>query len=397
MIRYLSVSALSALVCSFALTACKEPTSLSECRVEADCNDWDACTADSCSSAGVCSHAGVATDDGDACTTDSCDPATGVKHVAVNSDDGDACTTDSCDPATGVAHTPVNTNDNDACTNDSCDAVTGVSHTPVNTDDNNVCTADACDPATGVMHTPVNVDDNNWCTDDACDPATGVSHTPKDASDGFSCTDDACNPFAQTITHTAVHARCDDGAACTTSDACVGQGGAVGTGCAYVTDDSMCDSLQICKPGGCVATGVLNETDTAAEADFCNLQFPASTTVSAGTPTPMIFGRIFEAGVTESAGPHPSVRAELGLGPTTADPRTDQGWVWSPASYNVQVGNEDEYQLMLIGPVPGTFSYTFRFSFDDGITWTYCDLDGAGSNPGLVFDPTQLGTLTVTS
>ena len=42
-----------------------------------------------------------------------------------------------------------------------------------------------------------------------------------------------------------------------------------------------------------------------------------------------------------------------------------------------------------------TFSYTFRMSFDGGFNFTYCDLDGAGANAGLIFESTQLGAMLV--
>jgi hypothetical protein len=45
---------------------------------------------------------------------------------------------------------------------------------------------------------------------------------------------------------------------------------------------------------------------------------------------------------------------------------------------------------------PGTYHYAYRFSIDDGLSWTVCDLDGAGSNPSVDFSNTQLGVLTVT-
>src|SRR5262249_53502983 len=48
---------------------------------------------------------------------------------------------------------------------------------------------------------------------------------------------------------------------------------------------------------GFTYTGNENETNSALEADFCNLQFPASFMVTGNTATPLIFGRIFEAGV----------------------------------------------------------------------------------------------------
>ncbi len=43
----------------------------------------------------------------------------------------------------------------------------------------------------------------------------------------------------------------------------------------------------------------------------------------------------------------------------------------------------------------GAYPYTFRFTFDDGLTYTFCDRDGAGSNPGLDFSPAQLPIMTV--
>jgi hypothetical protein len=61
----------------------------------------------------------------------------------------------------------------------------------------------------------------------------------------------------------------------------------------------------------------------------------------------------------------------------------------------VQVGNDDEYQRQIIAPAAGTYAYGYRFSLD-GLQWTYCDLDGAGSNSGLDFSSAQLGSMTVT-
>lgn len=138
-----------------------------------------------------------------------------------------------------------------------------------------------------------------------------------------------------------------------------------------------------------------NETDAAEEVDFCNLQFPAQTTAPLGVPTEVIYGRIYQAGVTEAAGANPQVRAELGYGPLGTDPRSSNAWVWQAATYNVQVGNDDEYQGTLTASRVGSFSYTFRFSIDEGLSYTYADTDGAGKNGGLEFSAALLGTLTV--
>jgi hypothetical protein len=113
-------------------------------------------------------------------------------------------------------------------------------------------------------------------------------------------------------------------------------------------------------------------------------------------PSALIFGRIFEDGITQPNGADPSILAEVGLGPSASDPRAVSTWIFSGAQFNTQSGNDDEYMQTLTSPAAGTFSYTYRFSRDDGLTFTYCDLNGAGSNGGLDFETGQLGVLTVT-
>jgi hypothetical protein len=139
----------------------------------------------------------------------------------------------------------------------------------------------------------------------------------------------------------------------------------------------------------------LNETDLPAEADYCIIQFPASVLVGPGELTPLIDGRLFEVGATEAAGAPSGWVAQVGYGPSGSDPRTDAGWLFTPATYNVQVGNDDEFQASLVAPAPGTYSYAYRFSVDGGGRWTYCDVDGAGANGGLTFESTNLGVMTV--
>ena len=131
-------------------------------------------------------------------------------------------------------------------------------------------------------------------------------------------------------------------------------------------------------------------------ADFVNLQFPGSMTATAGEPTSLVYGRIYEAGVTEAAGGASSVTAQLGYGPAGSDPRTSTDWIWVPATFLFQSGNEDEYQASLTVGTAGTYAYTYRFGINNGVdpvVYTYADLNGAGNS--LSFDPTQLGTLTV--
>ncbi|MEQ8986034.1 MAG: chitobiase/beta-hexosaminidase, partial [Deltaproteobacteria bacterium] len=96
-----------------------------------------------------------------------------------------------------------------------------------------------------------------------------------------------------------------------------------------------------------------------------------------------------------AAGPGANVIAQIGYGPAGTDPRTSTAWDWQAASFNVNVGNNDEYDGSFTVATPGSYLYTARFSLDGGLSFTYADLDGAGSNGGLDFSLAQLGQLTV--
>jgi hypothetical protein len=145
----------------------------------------------------------------------------------------------------------------------------------------------------------------------------------------------------------------------------------------------------------CASNVTVNESDLPAEIDYCVLQFPLAITVATGQTTPLIYGRVYEAGVTDPAGANASVMAQVGYGPASVNPTTQSGWQWFSTTYNAQYGNNDEYQGTFTAPAAGTYRYTYRVSLD-GAQWTYCDLNGAGSNAGLSFEITQLPVLTVT-
>ncbi len=148
------------------------------------------------------------------------------------------------------------------------------------------------------------------------------------------------------------------------------------------------------------ACGVQNESNAAAEADYCNVQFPLSLSVTTGMMSGLVFGQIFELGVTEAAGAGLPIRAQLGYGPANANPQYEAGWTWTDATFNVQQGNNDEFQAQFTAPAVGSYRYVYRMSVDNGTSWTYCDQNagdfGAGSNPGLRFDFADEPVLTVT-
>src|SRR5207247_7038834 len=68
-----------------------------------NCDDGNACTADSCSTicptAVTCVHTSIVCDDHNTCTDDSCNASSGCVFTPNNAnpcDDGNPCTTDSC-------------------------------------------------------------------------------------------------------------------------------------------------------------------------------------------------------------------------------------------------------------------------------------------------------------
>jgi hypothetical protein len=157
-------------------------------------------------------------------------------------------------------------------------------------------------------------------------------------------------------------------------------------------------ATDIVMPAAFTYTGVSNEDGGGNEADYCVLQHPRALTVTSGQQTELIYGRIYEAGVTEAPGGNPGIRAEVGFGPASSNPTGDTRWRYVPAVFNVQVGNDDEYMATLTAPAvstPTQYRYTVRFSRDNGLHWTYCDLNGAGANGGLIFEAGELGVMTV--
>ncbi|MFL5346260.1 MAG: beta strand repeat-containing protein [Hyalangium sp.] len=173
-----------------------------------------------------------------------------------------------------------------------------------------------------------------------------------------------------------------------------------------VSDPAPIKTPNAVLTSGFTYTGTLNGTSNPAQADYCVLQSPSTLSVQAGTTTAPVFGQIYEAGVTEAPGPAAGVLAEVGYGAYTGspaaptNPTNSNNWRFFPAVYNTlgPQGNNDEYMGSFVAPAAGTYAYTVRFSFDNGLNWTYCDLNGAGSNLGPTsFEPaTQLGVMTVT-
>jgi hypothetical protein len=129
------------------------------------CDDGVACTTDSCNEAeDTCVFVpnNALCDDGVACNGVETCSATGCQAgTPLDCNDNDACTADSCHPVLGCQNTPISCDDGNECTTDSCNPATGctyVNNTNPCADDGNSCTADVC--SGGVCTHP----DNGTCS-----------------------------------------------------------------------------------------------------------------------------------------------------------------------------------------------------------------------------------------
>ena len=234
------------------------------------CDDSNPCTADSCVN-GVCSHtpvaAGTSCSDGNACNGDELCDGSGYcqSGTAVVCSASDQChEVGTCDPATGTCSDPMKPigtacSDGNACTQtDSCKGGACVGENPV------VCTASdqchnagTCDPGTGACTNPAKPDktacnDGNACTQsDACEGGTCVGADPVLCTASDQChVAGTCDPGTGACSNPGKPdgTACSDGNACTQSDACE-SGTCVGADPVLCTASDQCHVAGTCDPG----------------------------------------------------------------------------------------------------------------------------------------------------
>ena len=115
----------------------------------------------------------------------------------------------------------------------------------------------------------------------------------------------------------------------------------------------------------------------------------------AGEPTPPLYGQVYVVGDdgTSAPGALRLVRAQLGYRPydeLRMDPLMDaSGWTFVDATFNVDVGDNDEYGAVLVDLPVGRWDFCYRFSANNGLWWTYADrgegyADGGYNDPGEI-------------
>ncbi|MEZ4472675.1 MAG: lamin tail domain-containing protein [bacterium] len=221
------------------------------CDIDQDCDDGNPCTADVCAPDGSCGHPpmpnGTACSDDQACTSpDVCQA--GACRGPVNCPGGMGCDPDgACIPPPVGCRVNADCDDGLFCNGaETCDVASGDCRpggAPA-CDDGVDCTADRCDEGQNrCVHDAQDVvcDDGNLCTDDRCDLRLGCQQVNNAApcDDGEICTEgDRCRDGACAG---GPPPSCDDGRACT-ADRCV-----IGQGC--VSDD-VCPGDDVCGPAG---------------------------------------------------------------------------------------------------------------------------------------------------
>jgi len=149
-----------------------------------------------------------------------------------------------------------------------------------------------------------------------------------------------------------------------------------------------------------VPHGLLSEDSNEVSAlpaytiDWANLQWPftISHTIST-TPTESIYGQVYILGVTSQSGATPGLRAQVGYGPNTSDPRGNPDWTWFEAVFNGDVGSNDEFMGTLLPEAVGEYDYVYRYSTNDAASWVYAYDWGLVTDP---YVPENAGDLTVT-
>ena len=130
--------------------------------------------------------------------------------------------------------------------------------------------------------------------------------------------------------------------------------------------------------------------------DYYNLQFPATGAINAGD-TFDVFAQAYEPGLTDAtAGQAPGIEAWIGYSTTDTNPN-GASWTWVMATFNVEVGDNDEYSLNLGSAIPGigTYYYASRWRLNGGV-YTYGGIQADESYGGVWGEDNNIsGVLTI--
>lgn len=130
--------------------------------------------------------------------------------------------------------------------------------------------------------------------------------------------------------------------------------------------------------------------DVWPQIEWANLQWPLSGNIAQGGNF-TVYAQVYKSGVTEPAGQGAGIQAWIGFSTSNTNPNTWTNWVL--ASYNGDIGNNDEYMANIGAAITstGTYYYASRFKYGNA-DYVYGGTGGFWNGTG-----SNSGTLTVTA
>jgi hypothetical protein len=123
-------------------------------------------------------------------------------------------------------------------------------------------------------------------------------------------------------------------------------------------------NYSIYGSGTCASSSVLTGTITVNDCviGWANLQWPGNGTINTCNLYG-VYAQIWIDGVTNSPGAGDNITAWIGLSTENTDPSTWTETIWHSASFNAQVGNNDEFWYDFSNLPAGTYYIASRFKY----------------------------------
>ena len=123
---------------------------------------------------------------------------------------------------------------------------------------------------------------------------------------------------------------------------------------------------------------VKDPPDTSLKIEWCKLVSEAEMTAPLGKSVG-VYGQAFVQTCTEDEGACEFLKAYIGYGAKGA--KTAEDFTFVEATYNKQVGYNDEFGGTIKPTAAGEYDVIYAFSLDGGKTMTYCDTDKQADSP----------------
>ncbi|WP_026976493.1 T9SS type A sorting domain-containing protein [Flavobacterium tegetincola] len=124
-------------------------------------------------------------------------------------------------------------------------------------------------------------------------------------------------------------------------------------------------TASVTGPFSCVSSSSISITSIDCGISYANVQFPGVASIST-CASQTYYARVYKEGITEAPGQGSGMTAWIGRNSATTDPSTWNESNWQLATFNVQSGNDDEYQATFGPLATGTYYVASRFMFASG-------------------------------